>query len=457
MLLQRVRRFVRQHDLIRPGTRVVCALSGGSDSVALAHILAELDAANEAKLVGFVHLNHQLRATADRDEQFCRELAEQLHRPLTVDREDVAARARTDRQSIEVAARSARYAAFARAQAQLDADVLALGHTKDDQAETFLLRMIRGAGPRGLASMYPRNGDIIRPLLECTRAELRDYLGSHPFVEDETNDDLAIPRNRVRETLLPLLASEFNPNIVDVLAREAELARDVWSWLESELTTFGADLHVEDLKGAPLALRRLAVWRAMLTAADGRPVGFEHVDAALALLDARDGARVDAPGHRVQRKGGRLVLTQRGSKGAAGSQGSEANLFCYPLSIPGEVVDSQRGFAVSVEPGTAASADVRTASTAVVRRDLIGNALAVRNRRRGDRFTPVGLHGRKKLQDYFVDRKIARETRDFVPIVVDERDRIVWVAGHGIDEAFRVTDASQAVLILKFKAVGGFA
>src|SRR5581483_8236021 len=220
----------------------------------------------------------------------------------------------------------------------------------------------------------------------------------------------AIPRNRVRETLLPLLASEFNPNIVDVLAREAELARDVWSWLESELTTFGADLHVEDLKGAPLALRRLAVWRAMLTAADGRPVGFEHVDAALALLDARDGASVDAPGHRVQRKGGRLVLTQRGSKGAAGSQGSEVNLFCYPLSIPGEVVDSQRGFAVSVEPGTAASADVRTASTAVVRRDLIGNALAVRNRRQGDRFTPVGLHGRKKLQDYFVDRKIARET-----------------------------------------------
>jgi tRNA(Ile)-lysidine synthase len=161
----------------------------------------------------------------------------------------------------------------------------------------------------------------------------------------------------------------------------------------------------------------------------------------------------------VQRKGARLVLTSR----SADSRDADAsNLFWYPLSIPGEVVDSQRGFTLSVETAgpvaveraaarTDASADPGKASIAVVRRDLIGGALAVRNRRPGDRFRPIGVGGRRKLQDYFVDRKIARDRRDAVPIVVDANDRIVWVAGHRIDEAFRVTDPAQHVLLLRLR------
>jgi tRNA(Ile)-lysidine synthase len=498
-LLFRVRRFVRQHDLMRPGARVVCALSGGSDSVALAHILAELDAAGESTFAGCAHMNHQLRSTAPRDEQFSRDVADRLGRPIFVEREDVAARARRQKQSLENAAHAARYEFYARARAHLGADAVALGHTRDDQAETFLLRLLRGAGPRGLAGMYPRHEDVVRPLLDCTRAELREYLaararpefvvprqaqddpesrrGVEGFVDDETNLDLTIPRNRVRETLLPLLAAEFNPNIVEVLAREADLARELWAWLESEAASFGADLNVETVRRAPTPLRRLVLWRAMTAAAGGRPVTFDHVGKALTLLDAQDGASIDAPGHRVQRKGPRLVLTKRGSKGSRGSRGSKGsgaakgsdasnrlnplnhlnplNLFWYSLSIPGEVVDPRHGFTVSVEPSrdieNSDRAILGSGATAAVRRDLIGGALAVRNRRPGDRFRPIGLGGRKKLQDYFVDRKIARDARDFIPIVVDDRDRIVWVAGYGIDESFRVTDRSQPMLILKLR------
>jgi tRNA(Ile)-lysidine synthase len=479
-VLSKVRRFVREHDLIRPGARVVCAVSGGSDSVALAHILAEFVAAGDATLVGLAHLNHQLRAAADRDESFCRQLADRLATPIVVERDDVRSRADRDGRSLEDAAHAARYEFFARVRTHFAADVVALGHTRDDQAETFLLRLVRGAGPRGLASMYPRHDDVVRPLLDCTRAELRAFLAERgaTFVEDETNADLTIPRNRVRSRLLPLLASEFNPNIVEVLAREADLARDLWSWLEPQLDAFGTNLDIDQLRLAPLPLRRLAVWRAMSIAAHSRPVAFEHVAAALALLDASDGASIDAPGHRVQRKGSRLVLTEgrlsrgsKGSKGSGGSEGSEGsmnslnplnhlnplNFFFYPLSIPGEVIDTQRGFTVSVEPAEVTSSgnppceNVGKGLTAVIRRDRIGDGLAVRNRRPGDRFRPVGLNGRKKLQDLFVDRKIAREDRDFVPIVVDGRDRIVWVAGHGIDEAFQVTDAAQAVLLLRLR------
>ncbi len=240
MLLQRVRHFARQHALFHADTRVVAALSGGSDSVALAVILRELDAAGDVRLVGAAHFNHQLRGDAGRDEEFSASVARSLGVPFVADRGDVRARARLERRSLEDAARRERYEFFERTRREFGADVIALGHTRDDQAETLLLRLVRGAGSRGLAAMYPRRGTIVRPVLDCRRLELRKYLDERnlEYVDDETNDDVAIPRNRVRAELLPLLANRFNPAIVDVLAREAELSREVWAWLEAAADDF---------------------------------------------------------------------------------------------------------------------------------------------------------------------------------------------------------------------------
>jgi tRNA(Ile)-lysidine synthase len=232
-LLDRVRQTIRRRDLARSDTRVVVALSGGSDSVALAHLLRELDLAGEVRLVGLAHFNHQLRPAASGDERFCAEVAAALDQPLLVERENVRDLARRERRSIEDAARRARHGFLERARVHFDADAIALGHTRDDQAETFLLRLLRGAGARGLAAMHPRRGALIRPLLDCRRAILRDYLASRgvPYINDESNGDLSIPRNRVRAELLPLLEQRFNPSIVDVLADEADLARDEWRWM----------------------------------------------------------------------------------------------------------------------------------------------------------------------------------------------------------------------------------
>lgn len=488
-LLQRVRQFVRQHGLFRAETRVVVALSGGSDSVALALILRELDASGEVRLVGAAHFNHQLRDQAQRDEQFSASVARSLTIPFVADRGNVRVRARSERRSLEDAARKARYEFFERVRRQFDANVVALGHTRDDQAETFLLRLLRGAGPRGLAGMYPQHGTIIRPVLDCRRVELRTYLDERrmTYVEDETNGDVSIPRNRVRAELLPLLVDRFNPAIVDVLANEAELARETWAWLESAAARFekgdGSRFHekgdgsrfrrdsqettpvpffldVARLKGAPPPLRRLVLWRAMTEVAGGRSVSFQHVEAALQLLDADSGA-IDAPGHRVERLGSRLVLTSRRNPGNPGTfvnPANPVNLFAYPLSIPGEVQLVEAGCVVAAEletgPGEArAPARSGKGPLALVRRDRLEGPLAVRNRRPGDKFRPVGLGGRKKLQDYFVDRKVALGRRDQVPLVVDGSDRIVWVAGYGIDEAFRVTDPSQSVLLLRLRQV----
>jgi tRNA(Ile)-lysidine synthase len=474
-LLARIRHTIRQHDLARAETRVVAAVSGGSDSVALAHILRELDAARELRLAGLAHFNHQLRATAADDERCAAAVAAAVGVEMFVEREDVAARARREHRSTEDAARTARHAFFERARLHFDADAVALGHTRDDQAETVLLRLVRGAGPRGLAAMYPRKGGIIRPLLSARRQDLREWLAALriTFVEDETNADVAIPRNRVRAELLPLLAARFNPSIVDALADEADIAREVWEWMTSAAEAFrgseasagsrsSEDLDIALLQSAPLALRRLIVWNAMQSMSGGRPISLGHVDAALRLMD--EGGRVDAPGQRLERIGPALVLTSRppGTQGRWGENpenlANRANLFRYPLSIPGETALPEAGWIVSAEPAAGADRAIVSSggfepSTAIVRGDLCLGPLSVRNRRPGDRFTPVGLRGRKKLQDFFVDRKVARRDRDAVPLVVDAADRIVWVAGYGIDEAFQVTNPAQAVVIFKVRRV----
>jgi len=167
------------------------------------------------------------------------------------------------------------------------------------------------------------------------------------------------------------------------------------------------------------------------------------------------GGSIDAPAHRVERVGDRLVLTGR----APGTKEQEPNLFRYPLSIPGEARLPETGWVVSAQwaegSATLGNGPIAraVADEAMVRGDLCRGPLSVRNRRPGDRFRPVGLDGRKKLQDFFVDRKVARRDRDAVPLVVDAADRIVWVAGHGIDEAFRVTNPAQTVVIFKVRRV----
>jgi tRNA(Ile)-lysidine synthase len=467
-VIDTVRRTVRHHDLAGPRTRVVVALSGGADSVALVHLLREIGAAGELVVAGLAHFNHQLRDEAARDEAFCVELAAACKTPIFVEREDINARAERDKGSIEHAASAARHEFFGRALTHFGADRVAVGHTRDDQAETFLLRLLRGAGPKGLASMHPKNGDVIRPLLACRRADLVAYLDQRNIahVEDETNTDVGVPRNRVRTELLPLLEERFNPNIVDVLADQAELARHEWLWMESELKLRSLEpgtlepgtlsLDVATLQQTPLALRRLSVWKAMTRIAGARPVSFEHVEAAVQLIAVHNStAAFDGPGQTVQRIGGLLVLTERAARN---TRAQEVPTFRYPLSVPGEVRVAEAGCIVTARLADGSGIEALRAalgnrSVAVVAADHGDDALVIRNRRPGDRFSPLGLEGRKKLQDFLVDRKVPRAARDGVPLVVDRADRIVWVAGHEIDQAFRVTDASQTVVILTLRQV----
>jgi tRNA(Ile)-lysidine synthase len=472
-VISRVRQFIREHDLIRRQTRVLAAVSGGPDSMALLHVLRELDGAQELRLAGVAHFNHQLREDADDHERFVHDAARSLALSFASDRGDVRAIARHERTSIELAARRERHAFLERARVSLGADLVATGHTADDLAETFLLRLTRGAGPRGLSAIHPRSGETIRPLLTCRRPELIEWLthraggpGKPPaFVEDRTNRDVAIPRNRVRHELLPLLADRFNPSIVKILAAEASLQQDLWAWLEEANAAFTETPGVLSLSRLCLAsppFRRLVVWQALKAASGGREIGADHVSLVIRLIEedaGSDGKTLDLPGQRVQRINGRVVLTSR--EAGLDSEGSQASPdYRYPLSIPGRVLVPHAGLCVSAEvvamPGERDGCATAGRGVEVrVRSDVIVGTLAVRNRRPGDRYRPVGLNGSKKLQDLFVDVKVPRAERDHIPVVVDETDRIVWVAGYGIDEAFQVTDTSQHVLVLRLTRASG--
>lgn len=468
-LQQRVIDTIHRQALLRDGHRVVVALSGGADSVALLFLLRELEAAGALRVAGAAHLHHGLRgADADADGAFCAALAARLGVPLVVERADVAALARAQKRSIEDAARSARHALFERAAVALAADVVAVAHTRDDQAETFLLRLLRGAGTRGLASIRPRAGRVIRPLLEIERAALRDYLTERGerWQEDATNRDVRIPRNRVRHELIPSLESQFSPAVVAILAREAALARQDEDFLRDQAIELARRIVLTDerlqtrldavgLAAAPRALSSRVVLQSLERLAGGRPISYDHVERVLAL---QPGQAVSLPGQDVVRAGDALVARAR-RIGHRTSGIGYRNAFAVSLSIPGEVEIVASGMAVAAERLEAGSGrptkwTARGAEVGVAAAGL-ELPLAVRSRRPGDRFRPLGAPGPRKLQDFFVDRKVARGERDTVPLVVDGRDRIVWVVGQSVAEDFRVTDPSRGVILLKVRHLGG--
>ncbi len=470
-LAKRVLVSVRRKGLIPPGGRVLVAVSGGGDSVALLHLLAELAELDAVTLAGVAHLNHRLRpAASDEDERFCRDLATRFGLPVVVESVDVAEMARLDRISVEHAGHRARHRFFARAAERLGACRVALGHTIDDQAETYLLRLLRGAGAAGFSAIRPRLGLVVRPLLRVSRAELRAYLASKQasFREDASNLDRCVPRNRIRHDLIPSLRA-YSPRVVEVLAREAEIARADEEWLACAANKQGASL-VQSTRGGvevdaaglaalhPALGRRVA--RDALVRVSGCAVGFDHIERFRRLAEEAP-TRVDFPRCRAERQEGVIRLTARAGRGAV----ARVEPFAYRLAVPGEVSVPEAGVTISAElagPGLfrplTVSRPQTTGKQAPEQMVAVAAAgpFAVRSWQPGDRFRPLGLEGhRKKLQDLFVDRKVSRAERARIPLVLDSRDRIVWVVGLGVGDDFRVTRSAASVLVLKVRPLGG--
>jgi tRNA(Ile)-lysidine synthase len=297
-------------------------VSGGSDSVALLWLMKDLADEGRVDIAGVAHFNHQLRDVAPDDEAFCRALAARAGLEFRSGTADVRGRAKHDGVSIEDAARRERYAFLRDVAARAGATRIATGHTTDDQAETFLLKLARGAGLSGLGGIYPFRDGVIRPLLDVRRRDLRAFLASRgeTWIEDETNADVSNPRNRVRHVLLPQFEAAFGDSVLDAIARAAALAAEDGAWLDAEASRLfssmagpspgGIALAEAPLRALPAPLARRVLLQAMRAVAAGREVGSRHVEAAIDVLNGRCRSAETPAGHWEHIRGN-LVLTSR--------------------------------------------------------------------------------------------------------------------------------------------------
>ncbi|NOS79086.1 MAG: tRNA lysidine(34) synthetase TilS [Nitrospira sp.] len=466
-LLHRVVKTVRARGLFEPGHHLLVAVSGGPDSVALLMLLHRLIPRWRLRLTA-VHFNYGLRGhESDEDQAFVTSLCDLLEVSLRCVSLD--ARTRPQRVSLQAQARDVRYRAMTRLAEDVGADRIVVGHTADDQAETILLWMLRGAGITGLAGMpVQRDGMIIRPLYEVRRREVLDFLSAtgQVYRQDSSNAKPIYARNRIRHQLLPVL-SQIAPAAVDALCRMGDLCREDDRYLEDQTVRVWASLVQPDGGGGysidrlcfqtqPLALQRRLlreVFRRMHSSR--RAASLATVEAVRRLLSSkREGARRCAGGVHVQVAQSALLV--QSAKVVALPQASTVVGERQLVQIPSVVEWAGTRQRIRVQEGTRESARQLSASRGwvmVVDADLVSYPLHIRPWKAGDRFIPSGMKGRsKKLQDYFVDLKIPMSQRGGIPIM-DSPQGIVGVLGFRQDERFQVSDRTRRCLVVSIDEV----
>jgi tRNA(Ile)-lysidine synthase len=452
-ILGNIQRTITEHRMIRRGDGVVVGLSGGPDSVCLLHVLHRFRALLGIRLVA-AHFDHGLRPGEDENEtRFAVDLARALNLPVDVGR---WAHARSSAKgAIEERARNARHRFLEAVRRKFDCRRIALGHTLDDQAETVLMRLLRGSGPAGLSGIPPcREDGLIRPLIALRRRDVEAYLGLNrlPSVTDSSNFERRFFRNRIRLDLIPLL-KQYQPRIVERLAQTARIMADdedclaeaAGEWLAAAAETGqhgGIQIPVSVLNRLHGAIRgrviRLALQRVAGTL---RRLDAGHVAAVKRLAEARKPqARLDLPNRvTVTRTYDHLVIAPLSAAGPID--------FSYTIDRPGtwplEAVG--RTITLAFEDPLIRTQNDRTHWTARLSGDRLAFPLTVRNARPGDRFVPLGMTGRKKVKDFFIDLKLPIPERRRVPILL-HGDDIIWICGLRIDDRFKVTPETQRVL-----------
>jgi tRNA(Ile)-lysidine synthase len=436
-----VRATCAARGLLSPTDRVLAALSGGPDSTALLIALVELRAAGLIAGLAAAHVDHRLRADSAADGAFCAELCRELEVPL--ERAEVT----VEPGNVQAQARRARYAALRRAAARAGANRIATGHTLSDQAETVLLRLLRGSGARGLSAIPPRRGAYVRPLLDRTRSEVLAFLADRRigFRVDPTNASPRYLRNRVRAEVLPILR-ELNPSVEYALARAADLLRDddrALDRLARKAVPHGeCRLAIDSLRlpRAPLAIQRRMVRRLWRQAAGtGEALGACHVEAVLQLARRGAAGPVALPrGLEARCAGGALELGPRVQQAACGGAPVELEV-CGPgtYDLPGGVrllLTSKAGKAGTA--GTAGQARRQGESEDARVRDGVAAPLWLRTRRSGDRFRPARGRGSKTLKRWLIDQRIPREQRDGLVLLADSAGQVLWIPELGARSAW---------------------
>ena len=451
-ILQKVRHTVSRYNMFRRGDRVVVAVSGGPDSVCLLHILHQLRHELGVELC-VAHIDHGLRPQEDASEtRFVSDLAAVFGLTFETGKVDLSGPMPGP---LEETARDARYKFLEQVRGKFAGHRIAVGHTLDDQAETVLMRLLRGSGISGLGGIPPvREGGIVRPLIETTREEILAYLALKglDFVTDSSNLETRFLRNRIRLEILPGLR-DVQPRIIEILGQTAAMMRTDETWITAEAAKWirsvsepindgGLSLPLLLFAKLPGALKSRVVRQAVkMVTGSLRRITRRHIEAVEALGEScRPNAVVHLPGSLIVRRVyDRLVFAERDREVPAN--------YSYSMRSPGtyslETLDI--GICLlEIKPRDLPEKHL-SRWTAYLDADRISYPLTIRNIRPGDRFVPSGMTGHRKLKDFFIDLKIPVPDRRRIPILTCG-GRIVWVCGFRVDDRFKVTPDTRKVL-----------
>jgi tRNA(Ile)-lysidine synthase len=432
IVIERVLKTITRYSMLRRGSHVSVAVSGGPDSVCLLAVLRELAPRLELTL-SVAHFNHRLRgAASDEDERFVADMAARYSLRFYRSSANVA----QVKDNLEQAARRARRMFFAELIRQGYVDSIALGHTQDDQAETVLFRLMRGSGLAGLAGIYPVTADgFIRPLIEITRAKVERFLAEQniEWREDSTNRDPRFARNRIRHSLLPQLQREWNPRIAPTLAHLADLAHEEERFWHAEIDRLagdyfrarcgGIELPAERLASLPRAVARRLVRRAFTQVkGDLRRIEYAHVEHVLELASRHLGeGRLRLPS---------LLVTRSFDWIRIAPAGSEPAFSPVKLMIPGTYAAPDAASELQFKIARKSDADACATLKAELSLSLIPEPLKLRGWRPGDHYRPVGQSRDQKLQEMFQRARVPSWRRQLWPIVTGG-EKIIWARGFG--------------------------
>jgi len=440
-MLQPFNSYLRAKDLCNPEHRILLAVSGGIDSVVMAHLFTE-----SGYDCAIAHCNFQLRGEeSELDEEFVRSLAMSLEIPFFVKQFDVEPVMKDRGHSLQMAARELRYDWFEELLREYSLDRVATAHNKNDAVETFFLNLSRGSGIRGLKGIAPRRDKIIRPLLFATRSQIEDFQHSSgiAFREDSSNVETKYQRNKIRHDVLPVM-EQISPGFLEIMDGNMERLGEVCEIYTNHVQQVRKDLFKNKQGKITIdtkmlaAMNPLSTWLYELFS----PYGFTRSQCAgiRRIMDSGPGRQSISTTHRLFKDRDQMILvpveTESFKRYYLDDPGKDSIL---PFPMDMEVMERSELESLPDDP-----------FTACVDFDLIQFPLIIRRWLHGDYFYPLGMEGIKKLSDFFVDNKVPVPEKERTWIMASGK-KIVWIMGHRIDNRFRVTPSTRRVLMLRFQ------
>jgi tRNA(Ile)-lysidine synthase len=454
-LVNKVKKIIEKEELIEAGDNVLVGVSGGIDSTTLVYILSEIAKKIDFK-IGLAHLNHQLRGEESvRDEKFTEELAGKLAHPIFIKKADVKGYAKSRKISLQHGGRDLRYAFFENILETQGFNKIAVAHNLDDQAETFLLRMLKGTGVRGLSSIPVKRDRIIRPFLDVYRFEIEQYVEEHSimYVKDSSNDKIVYERNYIRRQIIPLM-EDINPLFKEkiiTLLQDITAINNLYSSKADEFLKKEQNIEKEDISFEIDALKGIdeeTRFRVMVSVFARIKPDFiplrEHARLInKVILSEKPNLKLAMPqGIRIKKVYHRLVFTKKPIPPKITD--------VFPIK-EGENILGQFGLVLNVSPVMQDASTTHSPHrySAHFDGDRAGD-LSVRTFLNGDRFVPLGMKNPVKLKDFFISQKIPKEERGNIPLLLSGND-IVWVVGYRIDERYKITEDTKKLLEVSVK------